>query len=68
LIEKIAQRENFKQVLKSYSFLGNITEDILYDTYREVIPKIGRSGVPRSNMTFEQREMIRDFRILYLEE
>lgn len=51
LIEKIPQRENFREVLATYTFLTNINEQLLWDTYKEVVPKVGLSGVSRAAMT-----------------
>ena len=68
LIEKIPQLENFIEVLKTYNFLTKINEELLWETYKSVIPKVGLSKVTRAAMTPVHREMIQEFRLRYLEE
>jgi hypothetical protein len=68
LIEKIPQLENFKEMLKTFDFLSKINEELLWETYKSVIPKIGLSKVSRAAMTPVQREIVQEFRLRFLEE
>ena len=51
-----------------YNDLDKFNHNKIWETYKEVIPAIGSSGVDKSGLNSDHREIIQDFRIRYLEE
>ena len=48
--------------------LDKFTQAQLWNTYKEVIPHIGSSGVSKDGLSRDLKDMIQDLRIRYLEE
>ena len=68
LIERIPSRVQLTEQLKKYENLDKFTGEHLWSTYKSVIPQIGSSGLPKTGLTPDQKEIVQDFRIRYIEE
>ena len=68
LIEKTAERENFKSFLPKYDCLNNISKESIWATYIDVIPQIGKSGIDTDSLSQDLKNVLIDLRVRYLEE
>ena len=68
LIDRIDSRKQLTEQLKRYSNLDKFSGENLWTTYKAVVPHVGSSGVDKSALTPEMKEIVQDFRIRYLEE
>ena len=68
LIDRIDSRKQLTEQLKRYSNLDKFSAENLWTTYKAVVPHVGSSGVDKSGLNPEMKEIVQDFRIRYLEE
>ncbi len=68
LIERVELKKQAENELQKYNDLDKFDIEMLWQTYKEVVPAIGASKVPKDGLTSELKEIVTDFRIRYLEE
>ena len=68
VIESIDKRKELTEELKKFENLDKFTQAQLWNTYKEVIPHIGSSGISKDGLSRDLKDMIQDLRIRYLEE
>ena len=68
LIDMEPQRENLIKNCGNYDVLNNVDEEAIWEIYKHVVPFVGKSGVPRTDLEPEKKELLTEFRLRYLEE
>ena len=58
LIDRIPSRLQLTEQLKKYDDLDKFSGEKLWTTFKVVVPEIGSSGVPKTGLTAEMKEIV----------
>ena len=68
MLETGDQFEEYKKMSQATEFLAEIDEEKMYQTYKPILRFVCKLALPKDRLKPEQRELIQEFRIRYLEE